>query len=94
MRVKQGFVLCETDGKYVAVATGPAAKQFHGLITMNKSGKLLWELLAEHKTEQELTEALLRVCRTTPEAAAAATHAFVAKMHSAGILELAEGEVL
>lgn len=94
MKVKQGFVLCETDGKYVAVATGPAAERFHGLITMNKSGKLLWEMLAEHTTEAELTRALLRVCSTTPRAAADATHTFLAKMHSAGILELAEGEEL
>ena len=94
MRVKKGFVLCETDGKFVAVAAGALTEQFHGLITMNKSGKLLWEHLSEHVSEAELTERLLSVCHTTPEAAAASVHAFLTKMYKAGILELAEGEAL
>lgn len=94
MRVKQGFVLCETDGKYVAVATGSLTAQFHGLITMNKSGKLLWEQLSDHISEEELTQRLLSVCHTTPAVAAASVHAFVTKMYQAGILELAEGESL
>ena len=94
MKVKQGFVLCETDGKFVAVATGNLAGQFHGLVTMNKSGKFLWEQLFEHISAQELTERLLDVCHADPEAAARSVHAFLQKMYDAGILELAEGETL
>ncbi len=94
MKVKQGFVLCETDGTFVAVATGRTAAEFHGLITMNKSGKFLWEQLAEHTTKEELTERLLQICRAEPEAAARSVQAFLQKMLDAGILELAEGERL
>ena len=94
MKVKQGFVLCETDGKFVAVATGKLAGQFHGLITMNKSGKFLWEQLSEHITKQELTDRLCKVCRADPETAACSVHAFLQKMLDAGILELDAGEVL
>lgn len=94
MKVKQGFVLCQTDGKFVAVATGSLTEQFHGLITMNESGKLLWEMLDQHVSEDELTQRLLAVRSVTPEAAAASVHAFVTKMYQAGILELAPGEAL
>ena len=94
MKVKQGFVLCETDGKFVAVATGSLTEQFHGLITMNGSGKLLWDALSEHVSEAELTQKLLSARNVTPESAAASVHAFVTKMYEAGILELAEGEAL
>lgn len=94
MKVKQGFVLCETDGKFVAVATGKLADQFHGLITMNKSGKFLWEQLSEHISAQELTERLLGICHADPEAAERSVHVFLQKMQDAGILELAEGEAL
>ncbi len=94
MRVKKGFVLCETDGKFVAVATGALTEQFHGLITMNKSGRFLWEQLSDHISEAELTERLLSVCHAAPDTAAASVHAFVAKMYAAGILELAQGESL
>ena len=94
MKVKQGFVLCQTDGKFVAVATGALAEQFHGLITLNQSGKLLWDMLDKHVTKEALTEQMLRSGRTTPEAATAAVQAFLEKMYRAGILELAEGETL
>lgn len=94
MKVKQGFVLCQTDGKYVAVATGRLAKDFHGLITMNKSGKFLWEQLSEHISKQELTDRLLQVCHAQPEAAEQSVQAFLKKMYDAGILELAKGEQL
>lgn len=94
MKVKQGFVLCETDGKYVAVATGKLASQFHGLITMNKSGKFLWEQLSEHISAQELTDRLLKVCKADPALVQNSVQAFLQKMYSAGILELDRGESL
>lgn len=45
-------------GEHILVPTGPAAREFNGLATLNESGAFLWQLLSEKRTRDELVAAL------------------------------------
>jgi len=46
MKIKEGFVIRKAAGKYVAVATGKASREFHGMVKLNETGKTIWEGIA------------------------------------------------
>ena len=54
MRIISGFFLREIVGETVAIPSGEAAHQLSGLIALNGSGKLLFELLQTEQTEESL----------------------------------------
>lgn len=58
MQIKKGFKLRRIDDLYVVIA-GAAAKDFHGMITLNESGAFLWEKLQSPITQEELITALV-----------------------------------
>ena len=53
------FILRQVAGKYVVVPIGQAAEAFKGMITLNKTGKFLWDCLAQEQTEESLAKALV-----------------------------------
>jgi sensor domain CHASE-containing protein len=59
MKIKEGFVLKSVAGEHIVVPVGNKAIDFNGLITLNKSGKLLFESLKEEKTLEDLVNILL-----------------------------------
>ena len=60
MKIKDGFVLEEVAGSYIAVALGASADEFHGFVKMNSTGVFLWNLLREGDvSEDELVAKLL-----------------------------------
>lgn len=58
MKLKEGFVIRQVAGKYVAVATGQASRDFHGMVKLNETGKIIWECIAEGKNEDEIVDIL------------------------------------
>ena len=54
MRIVSGFFLREIVGETVAIPSGEAAHQLSGLISLNGSGKMLFELLQTEQTEESL----------------------------------------
>lgn len=59
MRIVSGFFLREIVGETVAIPSGEAAHQLSGLIALNGSGKLLFELLQADQTEDGLIRELM-----------------------------------
>ena len=59
MRIVSGFFLREIVGETVAIPSGDAAHQLSGLIALNGSGKLLFQLLQTEQTEESLIRELL-----------------------------------
>ena len=57
MQIKKGFKLRRIDDLFVVIA-GAAARDFHGMITLNESGAFLWEKLTSATTVDELVDAL------------------------------------
>lgn len=52
-------------GEHILVPTGPAARQFNGLVTLNETGAFLWRLLERRRTRDELVAALAREYEAT-----------------------------
>ena len=58
MKVKKDFVARKVAGADIVVATGKAVKHFNGYITLNETGRFLFDLLGKETSVEELTEKL------------------------------------
>lgn len=56
MKIKDGYMLREVARTPIAVAVGPAARGFNGMIRLNPSGAFLWRLLERGSAEAELAK--------------------------------------
>ena len=87
MRIKKGFVLRDVAGQAMVIATGEASKEFHGMVKLNASGKIIWQGLMDGLSEQEIAEKLMEKYEVTLEKASADVKALIGKMEEAGFLE-------
>ena len=71
MKIKSGFVVRKIMDEFIVVPVGQRVTDFNGLITLNESGKFLWDILvAKDSTIEGLTDAMLEeyeIDRTTAE---------------------------
>lgn len=59
MKINPGFILKTVSGKHVIIPTGTASLHFQGMITVNETGKLLFEALQKAEvSELELIQLL------------------------------------
>jgi L-ribulose-5-phosphate 3-epimerase UlaE len=87
MKIKDGFVLKEVAGQFIVVPVGEAVINFNGMLTLNKTGKFLFEALQEEKTTEELAEMLVGKYDIDRARALADVREFVAALASNDILE-------
>ena len=83
MKLRSGFILREVLGAPVVVATGDAARHFHGMVKLNETGGIIWKGLQE----AQLVERLTLTYDVTPEQAAADVAAMLRQMADNGFLE-------
>lgn len=69
MKIKTGYVLREVGNQCIVVPVGETAVTFNGIITLNKTGKYLWELLQEDVTVDDLVNGMLSKYDVTKEVA-------------------------
>ena len=86
MRVPDGFVICEVAGKTVAVSSGELAKTFNGMITLNGTGKFLFERLQNDISFDDLVSALQKEYGVDEMIARRDTQAFVDALAKKGLL--------
>ena len=79
MKLKDGFILRTVAGETVVLPTA-GVTNFDMMITLNDTGKFLWERLAVGAEEAELVSALLAEYDVTEELAAQSVTAFVARL--------------
>lgn len=79
MKLKDGFILREVAGKIVVLPTG-GDLNLNMMITLNGTGKFLWEKLQEETTEAQLVADLLAVYEVDEATASACVKNFVAKL--------------
>ena len=89
MKLKEGFILRQIGEKYVVVAVGAAAKNFNGMITLNSTGALLFNLAKENVDEIQFKNALLSEYsgQITEEIALRDAKSFIQKLVEAGLLK-------
>lgn len=85
MKLKDGFILRTVAGETVVL---PAAgvTDFDMMITLNDTGKFLWERLTVGAEEADLVKDLLAEYDVTEEVAAKSVAAFVARLKELNFL--------
>lgn len=89
MKIKEGFVLEEVGGSYLAVAVGERAGNFNGMVRLNGTGAFFWNLMKdEHKSRDELVaEAVKAYEGVSAKDVLPGIVAFEEKLRAAGIIE-------
>ncbi len=87
MKIKPDFILRKISDAYVVVPVGDAVVDFSGLVNLNESGAMLFEMLQKGAEESELVDKLLSEYNVSREIAEADVKKFVAKVKDADILE-------
>ena len=89
MKIKDGFVLEEVGGSYLAVAVGERAGDFNGMVRLNGTGVFLWNLMNDkHVSRDELVSGVLSAYEGVTEAdVLPGIIVFEEKLRAAGIIE-------
>lgn len=58
-RVKEGFIIRKIGGCIMAVPTGTQTSELHGMIALNETGELLWNMLEKGADPDALADALV-----------------------------------
>ena len=85
--LKDGFVLRQVADTWVVLPLGDAAVDFSGMLTLNESGAMLWRVLEQGASREELVAALLDEYEVSRQQAMADMDAFLNKLLQAGCLE-------
>ena len=85
MKLKDGFILRTVAGETVVLPVG-GVTDFDMMITLNETGKFLWERLTVGAEEEELVKGLLAEYDVTEERATASVAAFVARLKELNFL--------
>ena len=85
MKLKEGFVLREIAGRTVVVPVRDTL-DLNLMISLNATGRFLWEQLEKGATPQQLKEALLEAYDVTESLAQADVDAFIEKLEQNGFL--------
>lgn len=79
MKLKEGFILRTVAGETVVLPAG-GVTNFDMMITLNETGKFLWELLEKETTEEALVQAITAEYDVDEARAARSVAAFVARL--------------
>ena len=86
MKLKQGFVLREVAGETVVVPV-EAELNFNGMITLNEAAKVLWNVLENETSTEDLVKAILSEFDVDEKTAQNDVDAFVQKLKGLDFLE-------
>ncbi len=88
MKIKNGFILRDVGNKTFVVAVGELSKTFNGMITLNETGKYIWQLLGNEITEEEIVAKIMEKYTDAPmELVKKDVCDFIQKLKKDGVLE-------
>ncbi len=59
MKIKEGFVVREVAGTFLALATGDLSKVYNGSITLNSSAKFIFDCFLEDTTKEQVVQKMV-----------------------------------
>ena len=86
MKLINGFIMQDLGDEHMAVATGEAAKVFHGLVRSNETAAFIVRELLNETTEEKIVERMLETYDAPREQIAADVHRVIGQFREAGIL--------
>lgn len=85
MKLKPGFIMRDIAGETIVVPSGDELK-LNMMITLNGTGKFLWEHLEKGAEVDEMVEAMLSEYEVDEKTARLGVEGFVAKLQEKGFL--------
>ena len=85
MKIKEGYIMRVVAGQIVVLPTGDDL-DLNLMITLNETGKFLWNILETGATEDELVAAVLANYDVDEETARNAVVSFVSTLNEHGFL--------
>lgn len=86
MRQNPDFIMKTVAGRTVLVPVGPAAVRFPGMVSLNETGKLLWDLLERDRSAEELLELLEQRFEVEHSQLGADVEVFLRRLRLAGAI--------
>ena len=87
MKIKSGFVVRPVAGQHMVVALGEASKSFNGIIKLNESARLIWDMLAVGAEREEIVDRMAEEYDVERAVLARDCDAFIRSLEENGILE-------
>jgi hypothetical protein len=87
MKIKSGYLLREVAGQFIVVPVGNQAISFNGIITLNKSGKVIWEVMQKETSVEEIVQALKKVFEVSDEVANKDVNTFLETLKKHSLVE-------
>ncbi len=87
MNIKSDFVLRQVVDTWVVLPLEEKAVDFSGMLTLNNSGAMLWNLLEQGADKQALVDAITQKYDVTPQQAAIDVDEFIDILRQAGCIE-------
>lgn len=88
MKTKENFNLRKIAGTWAVLPTGASSIDFTGILTLNESGCMLWHLLENECTREDMAKALTEEYEVSFEEALADVDAFIEKLKKANCIDL------
>lgn len=87
MRLKENFALRPVANTWVVLPLGAESVNFNGMLTLNETGALLWQILEKGGDREAMADALLAEYIVDRAQALADVDDFLAKLQKIGCLE-------
>lgn len=87
MKIKEGFVIREVMGNYVAVAVGEASKSFRGMIKLNRTAADIWRMIDKGMSEDEICRAMLELYDADSSQLCSDVHLIIEDLCEKGFVE-------
>ncbi len=87
MKIRDTYILRTVAGENLVVPIGDKNISFNAVITLNDSGKYLWNVLLNDTTEPQLVESLMSEYDVSREIAERDVTVFIRSLKENGILE-------
>ena len=87
MKIKDNFVLRKVADVWVVLPLGAEAVDFHGMLTLNETGALLWRVLERGSGLEEMADALVNDYAVSREQAVIDSREFCEELKNNGCIE-------
>jgi hypothetical protein len=87
MKINDKFVLRQVAGTWVVLSVSDKTVDFNGMLTLNETGLMLWQLLEKGSTREALAQALTDEYDVTYAQALADVDEYLGKLERAGCLD-------
>ena len=67
MKIKKGYLLRKAVQENIVIYIGDDENELNGIIRLNNAGVILWKLMTEGKTRQEIVNAMVEMYRGLDE---------------------------